>query len=91
MAIDKGLYPQTWLKLQGAEATGRGWKHPERNEILKCEKGADEKYPDLTGEVVEVPPVEPEPETSPVEPEPETPPVEPEPEPETPPDEPTEP
>lgn len=70
MAIDKGLYPQTWLKLQGAEATGRGWKHPERNEILKCEKGADEKYPDLTGEVVEVPPVqepEPEPETPPTE------------------------
>lgn len=77
MAIDKGLYPQTWLKLQGAEATGRGWKHPERNEILKCEKGADEKYPDLTGEVVEVPPVQ-EPETPPAEPEPETPPTEPE-------------
>ena len=73
MTISKGDYPQTWLKLQGAEATGRGWKHPERNEILKCEKGADEKYPILTGEVVDVPPVEPEPE------------------PETPPDEPTEP
>ena len=77
MTIDKGTYPQIWLKLQGAEATERGWKHPERNEILKCEKGADEKYPNLTGEVVDVPPVEPEPE--------------PEPEPETPPDEPTEP
>lgn len=59
MAIDKGAYPQTWLKLQGAEATERGWKHPNRKEILKCEKGADEKYPDLVNTPVEE---EPEPE-----------------------------
>lgn len=49
MAISKGDYPQTWLKLQNALATGKGWKHPDRNEVLKCEKGADDKYPTLTG------------------------------------------
>ncbi|MEG1299341.1 MAG: Ig-like domain-containing protein [Erysipelotrichaceae bacterium] len=49
MAISKGDYPQTWLKLQNALATGKGWKHPDRNEVLKCEKGADNKYPTLTG------------------------------------------
>lgn len=58
MAIEKGDYPQTWLKLQNALATGKGWKHPDRNEVLKCEKDADTKYPTLTGAEPEPPIVE---------------------------------
>lgn len=47
MTIEKGDYPQTWLKLQGAISTEKGWKHPDRKEILKCLKGANIKYPSL--------------------------------------------
>lgn len=40
-------YPQTWLKLQNAVTNFIGWKHPDRKEILKCERHADDRYPEL--------------------------------------------